>query len=69
MQERSDGVSIVRCKSTTQGLLVLFSDDQVYLFHNSFLVSSRLQHADRISRPNAIQNLIATRGLPDIPGV
>jgi hypothetical protein len=51
-------VRIIRCRKTRHGLLVLFSDDQAYLFHNSFLVQNRVKHADRIVDRKAIETML-----------
>lgn len=57
MTMRDESVSIVRSKVTKQGLMVLFSDGQVYLFHDSFLSGNRLHHADRVVNQDAIKSL------------
>ena len=51
-------VSVIRCRKTRHGLLVLFSDDQAYLFHNSFLVQNRVKHADKIVDRKAIETML-----------
>ena len=71
MTSHTDQVRVVRAKSTRHGLLILFSDGQVFLFHSSFLVQNRLQHADRIVNRDAIESLLAETTPPsgaDVPG-
>jgi hypothetical protein len=59
MAQHAQPVSIVRCRATKHGLLILFSDGQVHLFHNSFLVQNRLQHGDRVVNNKAILAMLA----------
>jgi hypothetical protein len=59
MATQPESVRIVRCKTTRHGLLILFSDGQVHLFHESFLVQNRMQHGDRIIDAKALTALIA----------
>lgn len=59
MTTQAEPIGIVRCRATKHGLLILFSDGQVHLFHTSFLVQNRLQHGDRVVDSNAIKSMLA----------
>ena len=48
MAANSSSLKIMGCRTTEEGLLVKFSDLSFYLFHTSFLIENRKNHADHI---------------------
>jgi hypothetical protein len=58
MKAQAGPLCITRSRPTQEGLLVQFRDGEIYLFHTSFLIANRLNHADRVRSQAAIQHLI-----------